>query len=298
MHCTAAFYGPIMPPNTGFITIPLNEKRSPNFRCTATGYTTGVDASTTIVKKLKLTGVPEKIQKTTCFIKGMFNSDVEAAKFVGAKVKAVSGIRGIIKKVLKGKNGIVRCSFEDKLLVSDIVFLRSWKAVDPPRYCENVLNLLNPAWQGMRPMGQLRRDYNQPLKQEPDSEYKAVSKRRSLDKAEPTAVVVSRTLRTALPFDMKDDFVAFAKPSGFEDRVRAATTVVPEPKELKKRALLDSFRAKEDGMQVQKREMRARNRVKASRDHQKDLLEQDRKIKKAKKETARTAEFKSQRKSR
>lgn len=64
-----------------------------------------------MVKKLKLTGTPAKVEKTTVFIKGMFSSDIEAAKFVGAKVKSVSGIRGIIKAALKGKQGLVRASF-------------------------------------------------------------------------------------------------------------------------------------------------------------------------------------------
>jgi ribosome biogenesis protein BMS1 len=53
------------------------------------------------MKKLKLIGEAFDIHKNTAFIKGMFNSNLEAAKFTGAQLKTVSGIRGTVKRVVK-----------------------------------------------------------------------------------------------------------------------------------------------------------------------------------------------------
>jgi ribosome biogenesis protein BMS1 len=297
MHCMCAFYGPIVPPNTGFVVIPSKNARSPFFRLTASGFTIGVEHGATVVKKLKLTGVPEKIQKTTCFVKGMFTSDIEAAKFVGAKVKAVSGLRGIIKKVLKGKNGIVRCSFEDKLLMSDIVFLRSWKAVEPPRYCVNVLNALNPDWEGMRSMAQLRRDLDIPLVQRRESEYTEIKNRRDVGD-EPMKIAMSRTLRMNLPFQHKEEFIPLVQERGLAKRVKAATTVAPEPHEMRKKALLDTLTKQETRLDDHQKGLRHERRKKAVVMHKQEVEKMDRKIKVAKKEHAKREEFKSQHKSR
>ncbi len=92
MHCFGTFYGPLIAPNTGFACFQSFSSANPGFRVAATGTVLSVDESTEIVKKLKLTGQPYKIFKNTAFIKGMFNSALEVAKFDGAAVKTVSGV--------------------------------------------------------------------------------------------------------------------------------------------------------------------------------------------------------------
>lgn len=70
-----------------------------SFRITATGQVKESNHSAQIVKKIKLVGYPCKIFKKTALIKDMFTSDLEIARFEGAAVKTVSGIRGQVKKV-------------------------------------------------------------------------------------------------------------------------------------------------------------------------------------------------------
>lgn len=66
-----------------------------------------MDATLAVQKKLKLVGTPAKVFKNTAFIQGMFNSDLEVAKFEGAKIRTVSGVRGQIKKAVG--QGAAKC---------------------------------------------------------------------------------------------------------------------------------------------------------------------------------------------
>lgn len=118
MHCYATFYGPVSAPNTGFCAFNTLSSTVSNFRISATGVILDIDRTTKIVKKLKLTGAPYKIFKNTAFVKDMFNSALEVAKFEGANVRTVSGVRGQIKKALSKPDGAYRATFEDKILMS------------------------------------------------------------------------------------------------------------------------------------------------------------------------------------
>ncbi|GET90111.1 hypothetical protein, conserved [Leishmania tarentolae] len=302
MHCMAAFYAPVAPPNTGFVAIPTRDPRVPSFRIPCTGYTIGNDVSTHIVKKLKLTGTPAKVEKTTAFIKGMFSSDVEAAKFIGAKLKAVSGIRGIIKSVMKGKQGLVRATFEDKLFPSDIVFISAWKSVEPPRYCSMQRNLVDPEWVGMRSMRELRLDYNVPLPRNDDSEYTEIKRRHRVAEEDEDLtkqkVLLSRNLKMQLPYDMKEDFIPINRSTALQERIKGATTIAPEPREQRRQALLDTFADRADAMTQKKEAAKKRARERSEKEAAKEQDAYLQGLKKAKKDTARMREFRTQHKSR
>lgn len=206
MHCHATFYGPIMPPATGLLAFRSIVNNQSSFRTSLTGTIIEQDESFKIVKKLKLTGEPHQIFKNTAYIKGMFTSALEVAKFEGATLKTVSGIRGQIKKAIlnttKGPNGSFRATFEDKILMSDIVFCRTWARVQPVEYYNPVCSLLlknKNEWQGMRHTAQLRREKKVPVPFKQDSEYHEI--KRAPRKFNPLRI--PKSLQKDLPFASK-----------------------------------------------------------------------------------------------
>ncbi|NWR77917.1 BMS1 protein, partial [Centropus unirufus] len=239
MHCGATFWGPITPQGTGFLAVQSVSGTTPDFRIAATGVVLDLDKSITIVKKLKLTGFPFKIFKNTSFIKGMFNSALEVAKFEGAAIRSVSGIRGQIKKALRAPPGAFRATFEDKLVMSDIVFVRTWYPVSIPTFYNPVTSLLKPAgekdsWSGMKTTGQLRHERGIKLKQNKDSLYKPIVR----EKKHFNKLHIPKALQKALPFKNKPKNLE-KKGKTPKDQWRPA--VIREPHEKKISALLSAL---------------------------------------------------------
>lgn len=221
MHCLAAFYGPQVAPNTPFTAFQHLTARVTGFRVAATGVVLEADASVRIMKKLKLVGYPYKVFKNTAFIKGMFTSALEVARFEGASVRTVSGIRGQVKKALRQGaegDGCIRATFEDKILVSDIVFLRAWVAVDVPRLCNPVASLLSSAneWTGMRTVAQLRREQGLPVPVNTDSVYRPVERQPRVF----NRLQVPRALQAALPFKSKPKLEKAQRRPLYQQKVR------------------------------------------------------------------------------
>lgn len=167
-----------------------------------------VDEGTEIVKKLKLKGYPHKIYKNTAIIKDMFASELEIAKFKAGNLRTVSGVRGMIKGRAGNQypDGYARAGFEDKILMSDIVFLSTWRTIKPREFYMPVTNLLqgpgeaegeaDNGWTGMRLTGQIRRDEGLKTPQDKDSAYRPVE--RATRHFNPLRV--PRKLQADLPF--------------------------------------------------------------------------------------------------
>lgn len=62
-----------------------------------------------------------------------------------AGVITVMLVQALRPGVQKSQDGSFRATFEDKPLMSDIVFLRAWIGVDLPKFYNPVTNLLAPA---------------------------------------------------------------------------------------------------------------------------------------------------------
>ncbi|KAJ8669738.1 hypothetical protein QAD02_000997 [Eretmocerus hayati] len=227
--CMAHFWGPITPQSTGILAVQDVSKRDANFRIAATGSIVELDKSTRVVKKLKLTGVPYKIFKKSAFIKDMFNSRLEVAKFEGARIKTVSGIRGQIKKAVSRPEGCFRATFEDKIQLSDIVFCRTWYKVDVPKFYNPVTSLLLPSseksqWSGMKTVGQLKRENN--IRTEvPNADHLYTPIERQPKVFKPLAV--PRGLQKELPYRDKPKLPGSRKVGMDQKRV----AVVREPRE-------------------------------------------------------------------
>jgi len=252
MHCTVSFFGPVTPPNTGFCAFQTLSNSVRTFRVSATGVVLENDKSFEIVKKLKLTGEPAKVFKNTAFVRGMFTSALEVAKFEGASLKTVSGIRGQIKKALPKPEGSFRATFEDKILMSDIVFLRAFVPIYPKRLFNPVTNLLledKGAWEGMKTVGMLRREQRLRAPQNPDSAYAKIERKER--KFAPFRV--PKSIQASLPFASKPKDIPR---KGKKTKAEAALekhAVVLEPMEKKVAQLLHQVQTVRKE-KVQKRE--------------------------------------------
>jgi len=292
MHCFGTFYGPLIAPNTGFCCVQSLSNSNPGFRVAATGVVLNVDESVEIVKKLKLTGHPYKIFKNTAFIKDMFNSSLEIAKFEGASIRTVSGIRGQIKKALSKPEGHFRATFEDKILMSDIVFLRAWYGIRPHRFYNPVTNLLTKgtiseskvdndttitapdqqeSWSQMRTTGQIRASLSLPTPKDANSAYRPIAR----TERHFNPLRIPRAVRAELPYKSQITTMTKAANKGKTYLEKRKAIVLRHSKdsaegreERSQRALLEQVRAirneKVEKRRVKKEETREKYRAKVA----------------------------------
>ncbi|KAH9660006.1 Bms1-type G domain-containing protein [Citrus sinensis] len=300
MHCLATFWGPLAPPQTGVVAVQNLSNNQASFRIAATAVVLEFNHEVKIKKKIKLVGYPCKIFKKTALIKDMFTSDLEVAQCEGKEVRTVSGIRGQAAKEEIGnqpkrkggqpREGIARCTFEDRILMSDIVFMRGWADVEIPRFYNPLTTALQPRdkiWQGMKTVAELRREHNLSIPVNKNSLYKPIG--RTPRKFNP--LVIPKSLQAALPFESKPKDIPGRKRPLLENR----RAVVMEPHErkvhvlfqqlqlirnekMKKRKLKEQHRKKEIEAERAKDEQLTRKRQREERRER--YREQDKLMKK------------------
>ncbi|EIN12353.1 GTP binding protein [Punctularia strigosozonata HHB-11173 SS5] len=290
MHCYATFYGPVALPNTGFCAFNTLSNDTAAFRVAATGVVLDIDRSVKIVKKVKLTGVPYKIFKNTAFVKDMFNSALEVAKFEGANIRTVSGIRGQIKKALPKPEGCFRATFEDKVLMSDLIFLRAWYSIQPRKFYNPVTSLLladKSQWTGMRLTGQIRREEGLKTPANLNSTYKPVLR----PERRFNTLKVPKKLQAALPYASKPKI---QKPQGKQTYLQKRAVVL-EPEEKKAIALLQQVRALRKDQVARRRQKQDERKAEHKRKEAKEEAKREEKEKEKRKEHMRTLGLKSKR---
>ncbi|KAH3667215.1 hypothetical protein OGAPHI_002864 [Ogataea philodendri] len=249
--CFATFYGPLISPNTTFCGVQgvSKENTTGSFRIAATGVVEDLNADVEIVKKLKLIGHPYKVFKNTAFIKDMFSSALEVAKFEGATIRTVSGLRGEIKKALSKPEGHFRAAFEDKILMSDIVFLKSWYPIKPKKFYNPVTSLLltdKENWSGMKLTGTLRAENNILTPSNPDSEYHKIERK----ERKFNALQVPRQIKANLPYKSQIHQMKKQKKQGYMQK----RAVVLGGEEKKARSLIQTIQTVKKDKDIKKRE--------------------------------------------
>ncbi|OBA21322.1 DUF663-domain-containing protein [Metschnikowia bicuspidata var. bicuspidata NRRL YB-4993] len=262
-YCFASFYGPLVAPNTTFVGFNIIDQAQTtgSFRVAATGIVEDLNLSVEIVKKLKLVGHPHKIFRNTAFIKGMFNNALEVAKFEGASIRTVSGIRGEIKRALSKPDGYFRATFEDKILMSDTVFLKTWYPVKVKEFYNPVTSMLlrdHQQWQGMRLTGQVRaaNSIETPLLH--DSAYQKIE--RAERKFNPLRV--PKLIQKDLPFKSQ---VSTMKPQNKQSYI-AKRAVLVDGDEKKMRDLVNkvnTLKKTKDKKRKDKKQEKFQDRLKA-----------------------------------
>lgn len=188
MHCNAIFLAKTTPVNTPFLCFQDVREKQSKFRIAASGVCLQMTPTSEVRKKLKLIGEPYKIKKNTCFIKKMFSSSLEVAKFEGARIQTVSGIRGVIKKAVTTNKdtGCFRATFEDKVLMSDLIFCKTWVKLEPLDLFNPIRNLLENtisldssdlSKNLMKTVAQIRYEKNMVVPVNKDSLYKEIKRK-------------------------------------------------------------------------------------------------------------------------
>ena len=196
-------------------------------------------------------------------------------------------MRGQIKKALARPEGAVRVTFEDRVLASDIIFLRAWVPVKPARFYNPVQSLLTSGASSggamMRTTAEIRRAEGIAVPTKAGSVYNAddtVREARHFSKLK-----VPARLEAALPFKAKQK-TANARA---ERSLEASRAVVMSAKERTEHRVMQEMRTLRHD---QNRKRKAASKARADK-HQKKQAD-DAVAEAKRRKVKRKAEYKKQ----
>lgn len=198
----ATYYGPSSAINVGVTAFQHIKEDLVAFRVSGTGVTIKEMGDGKVVKKLRVKGTPKEIHTRTAIIQDLFTSEVEANQFLNAQIRTVSGIRGVVKA--SDKNGNVRCSFEDQIRKSDIVFINGWVEVKPTEFYSEIKNFVTENIPLIKTYAEIRSENNLRPQYKEDSVYKDVVR----EEKEEHAPKIPKSIKQNLPYELrkkKDD---------------------------------------------------------------------------------------------
>jgi ribosome biogenesis protein BMS1 len=196
----------------------------------------------------------------------------------------------LLKKPHSQHDGAFRATFEDKIKMSDIVFLRSWATVPLPKFYTPVTDKLLPPiekWIGMKTVGRLRHELGIRANDNTDSHYRPVEKPEFIK----GQLFIPKKLQRDLPYDLKPKGdIAAAKASYIAKKfkqpelIQKHTAVILEPHESRAKQLMQMLQTVSED--VNEKASKAADIRK--RKHQKELAEINEKRDKKRKETQKT----------
>lgn len=180
----------------------------------------------------------------------MFTSDLEVSKYSHTKIQTVSGIRGEIKKA-EGTKGNFRATFEDRILMSDLVVCKCWISVEPKKFYNPIMDVKD--WRPARLIGELRVANGVKVPNLKDSQYGAqiVRPDRKFN-----TLRIPKALELALPYKTKPKNDAKTKKSLLKkktavvssERDKAINSLMSRLHAVKK----EKFRIRKEGSQKKK----------------------------------------------
>ena len=141
-----------------------------------------------------------------------------------------------MKKALRAPEGAFRATFEDRILMSDLVFVRTWYPVAVPQYYNPVTSLLlrdKNTWTGMRTVGQIRHEMGKRPPVKASSLYRPIDR----EARHFNPLRVPTVLQRQLPFKSKPKLREKRQGRSFASK----RAVVLEPEERRVLALMQQL---------------------------------------------------------